>query len=94
MGDDYRVDYHYCGAVVPWLSEAQEKHFLAEGLVEKIEGGPVQSEPAPTAPAGAPGAPLKTAPLEEWVKFAVSKGANAEEAAKQTKPDLIELYGS
>jgi hypothetical protein len=34
VGDGYRVDYHYQGDVVPWLSDEQKAHFLAEKLVD------------------------------------------------------------
>ncbi len=38
-------------------------------------------------------APAKSALKEEWVDYAVSKGADRDEAEDQTKEDLIAAYG-
>lgn len=51
VGDGYRVDYHYRGDVVPWLSDEQAEHFLSEGLVREVgdsDDGEAQ-RPAKTA---------------------------------------------
>lgn len=78
VGDGYRVDYHYQGSVIPWLSDEQTEHFLAEGLVVEVDG---DSPPA------------KTALKEDWVAFAVTKGADEAEAEGLTKQELQDLYG-
>jgi hypothetical protein len=89
-----RLQHTYHGAVVPWLGDEQKEHFLRHKLVEEVAAAPAVT-PQP-APAAAPGdkAPLKTAPDTDWVKYAVSKGANQDDAQKATKQELIELYGS
>lgn len=71
--------HRYQDAVIDWLSDEQASHLLAEGMVEKVDGGD--------------GPPAKTAPKPEWVAFAVSKGADEAEANALNKPDLIDLYG-
>lgn len=79
-----KIHYQYEGAIIPWLSDEQADHFLAEGLVEESDvelGGGEDSPPA------------KSAAKAEWVDFAVSQGADQEEAEAMTKDDLIELYG-
>jgi hypothetical protein len=45
----------------------------------------------PTDPA--PAAPNKSATKAEWVAYAVSVGADADEAEAATRDDLIETYG-
>ena len=75
--------HFYEGAVVPWLSDAQAQHLLDENMVVEVSGG--------AEAAGGP--PAKTALKEEWVAWAVSKGADEAEANALNKPDLIDLYG-
>jgi hypothetical protein len=67
VGDAYRLDYHYQGETIPWLSDEQETLFLEHGFVERIGGAEDQApEPAaepvdldavtdPDYPAAAPG---------------------------------------
>jgi hypothetical protein len=74
--------HYYDAAIIGWLSDSQAAHFLAEGLVEKVSGT-----------ASDDGPPAKTAPKADWVTFAVSKGADADEAEALTKQELVELYG-
>jgi hypothetical protein len=45
----------------------------------------------PPTPAGPPG---KNAPKADWVGWAVTCGADAEEADGMTKADLVERYGT
>lgn len=75
--------HHYEGAVVPWLSDVQAQHLLDGNMVVEVDDGSV-SEGGP---------PAKTALKEDWVAFAVSKGADEAEANALNKPDLIDLYG-
>lgn len=46
------------------------------------------------AEAGEASAPAKAASKAEWVDYAVSQGADREEAESQTKAGLVEQYGS
>ncbi len=80
----------YQGGQIEWLSDAQAKHFLDEGLVEVrggnefiVDGGPVVDDDANPPPA-------KAAPKAAWVDFAVSKGWDRNEAEATGKADLIE----
>lgn len=50
------------------------------------------SSPSPAAPPGAP--PGVHDRKQDWVDYAVSRGADPGEAESLTKVDLIELYGS
>jgi hypothetical protein len=76
--------HHYEGAGIPWLSDVQAQHLLDENMVVEVSGG---------EPASVGGPPAKTALKEEWVAWAVSKGADEAEANALNKPDLIDLYG-
>jgi hypothetical protein len=73
--------HHYDGAIINWLPDDQARRFLDEGLVAEVDGTPDDRAPA------------KTAPKADWVTFAVSKGADADEAEALTKQELVELYG-
>jgi hypothetical protein len=85
IGDGYRVDYHYAGSVVPWLSEEQAEHFEAEGLVAKLAASDVAPELRK---------PAKTATHEKWVDYVHNvHGVDHGEASKLDKSELIELYG-
>lgn len=94
------IRYQYEGAIVPWLSPEQAKHFLAEGLVEEIaapapvEGGDEgEAEQSPPPPPAAVAKPPKTAPKPAWVDYAVSKGWTADDADAASKQDLIDALG-
>jgi hypothetical protein len=87
------VLHKYEGQHVEWLSDDQEKHFLAEGLVEKVGNAPSEPEGGGDPDAEPGGPPAKVAPKPDWVKYAISKGADPVEAEATNKPDLIELYG-
>jgi hypothetical protein len=76
-----QIHHRYRGDSIAWLSPEQKAHFLAENLVE--EGSSADSD----------GPPAKTAPKAEWVAFAVSKGADGDEAEGLTKQELQDLYG-
>ncbi|QDK01113.1 head-tail connector protein [Mycobacterium phage Purky] len=49
------------------------------------------AEPEPERTDG--GMPLRAAPKADWVKYAVTKGADPVEAEALNKTELIELYG-
>lgn len=85
-GDTYRVDYHYYGSIIPSLTDEQRERFLAEGFVEEVDAA---DEP----PAGDGKPPRKTAPQGDWAVYAISKGADPQEASASSRQDLIELYG-
>lgn len=103
-----KLHHVYEGGVIPWLSDRQAEHFVSEGLVEEVgaDVGPVVAvlEPGyvapvpgvdPVSPLGDPedARPLRAASKAEWVDYAVSKGADPEEAAALSKVELVELYG-
>ncbi|MEU9805030.1 hypothetical protein [Mycobacterium sp. NPDC050853] len=95
--------YHYAGSVIPHLTPAQEAHLLSEGLVERIDAGEanaVDVDPSESAVAeadasqgGATKPPAKVAPVEDWIAYAVSRGADPAEAGALDKQELQELYG-
>lgn len=90
------IHHVYQGAVIPWLSDEQEKHFLDSGLVEKVgaKEGPVLAELVTDEPVAEDGdKPLRTASKAAWVDYAVTKGVDREEAEAASKQDLIDLYG-
>jgi hypothetical protein len=78
-----QLHHRYHGAVINWLDEEQEKHFVETGLVEKVD-----------ASDGDDGPPAKAAPKADWVAFAVSTGADEDEAESLTKQELQDLYGA
>jgi hypothetical protein len=88
---DGHTHHRYEDAVIDWLSDEQAKHLLAEGLVEKISGRSVPKAEQP--PEDADGPPKQAAPKADWVDYAVSKGADVDEAEVLTKQELVELYG-
>lgn len=80
-------------------------HLLSVGLITKgdVEGGlpPVRSgaNPVPVVdpaddPDGPGGIPAKSASKQDWIDYAVSQGATADEANAATKDQLIEQYGT
>lgn len=79
---DGHTHHVYENGLIHWLSDDQAEHFLDQKLVEKVSGG-----------SDSDGPPGKTALKEEWVAYAVSKGADEAEANALNKPDLIDLYG-
>lgn len=97
VGDGYRVDYHYQGSTIPWLSDEQANRFLDEGLVESVGGrkakGPAPVEVPPGVPVGNLDKPAHVATKDVWVDYAVSQGASRDEAEALTKAELVELYG-
>src|SRR5271156_3424222 len=87
---------YYYGSTIPWLSEAQAKHFLSHKLVEVIPG----AHAAPVSPAAATaagvehhGKPAKVASKEAWVEHGVALGQNRGELESLTKQDIIDLLG-
>jgi hypothetical protein len=87
-----RIHYHYesINPVIPWLSDEQAEHFLAQGLVE-----PVADDPA----VDGGGKPSKRASKETWEAYVIALTADTEapvtedEAKAASKSDLISLYG-
>lgn len=68
---------------------------LTKGLLRRVneDGTPYverEDDGVPTLPTEQP---VKTAPKAEWVGWAVSQGADPEDAEGMTKADLVELYG-
>jgi hypothetical protein len=80
-----KVHERYQDAVIDWLDDDQERHFLEAKLVEQVA--------SPTVVEDDDGPPAKTALKEDWVAFAVSKGADEAEADGLTKQELQDLYG-
>ncbi|MBO0885601.1 MAG: hypothetical protein J2P17_35765, partial [Mycobacterium sp.] len=78
----------YRGTVLPFLHDEERRHYLRHSLIEEIKHG--------TKPEVAPldalvEKPKKTAPVEEWVKFGVSKGNDEAELRGLSKDELIDL---
>lgn len=73
------LDHRYEGEVIPWLSDEQRDRFLKAGLVSDLS---VESSVKPK----------HTAKVADWVDFAVSQGADREEAESLTKQELVDLY--
>lgn len=93
VGEGYRLDYHYQGSVVPWLSDEQAEHFLAEKLVVKV-GAPAPVEAAD----GEVEKPAKVANKPVLVDWLVENAAHddgsdftADELEPKTKDELWEL---
>lgn len=88
-GDGDRIDYHYAGSIIPALTEEQHDQFLAEGLVEEIDG----------VDDGTLARPSKRAAKEKWDEYVVAVTADTDapvtlaEAEATSKEDLITLYG-
>ena len=97
--DQAGLNHHvYEGGVIPYLSDAQAEHFLAEGLVEKVgaKAGPVVAILEPGYVAPIPGLdddvtvdppadddrPLRTAPVADWRAYAVARHGVTESDAK------------
>lgn len=83
-----KVHERYQDAVIDWLDDDQKRHFLDAELVEKV-ASPTVIEEADADD----GPPARTALKEDWVAFAVSKGADEAEADGLTKQELQDLYG-
>lgn len=76
--EDGHTHHVYQGGVIEWLSDEQEAHFLAEGLVEKA--------------GSSGGKPAKTAPKADWIEYAVADGYDRDEVEAMTKADLVALF--
>jgi hypothetical protein len=86
--------HRYHGAIIPWLSEAQAKHFLSHKLVAKVdEPAPAPAPVVAEHPVGVGGKPAKVASKEAWVDFGVHSGQDRAELEALTKQELIDLLG-
>ena len=74
----------------PGSDRESELDRLAED--EKSDWSRVEDEPADSGEGG-PKRPAKNASKEDWVAWAVSQGAERDEADKSTKDDLVKAYG-
>lgn len=89
----------YQGGVIPWLSDEQAEHFLSEGLVVEIKDSVpvviVDDDDVADVDDVTEGdaVPLRAASKADWVAYAISLGADPDEAEATNKADLIELYG-
>lgn len=102
-----KLNYHYEGAHIAFLSEEDAERFLADGMV--VETADLADEafiplaedstssPAdggdPPSPAGDGARPPKTASKDAWVDFAEAKGMSRAEAEDMSKADLIQALG-
>lgn len=88
------------------LSDRDVRRLLAAGAIAPADtpasDPPGDATPAPTpepTPAPkpsrehAPTRPKQAAPKSVWVKFAVAKGFDRDEAESMSKPDLIQALG-
>lgn len=93
---DGRIHHYYSGAVIRWLNDQQRESFLRNNLVEEVDAAPA-ADPVSTEPGEAPAAagkkPLKAAPVEAWLEYAVSQGLSLEEAKTKNKQELIDALG-
>lgn len=64
-----------------------------EGFIEAFTP-PERHENEGDPDGGSDGPPAKSASKADWVAFAVSQGADEDEADASTKDDLIEKYGA
>lgn len=83
-GDDYRVDYHYGGSPIPWLSDEQREHLLSKGMVVEVDGDATPDH-------GDSGRPKNVATKDAWVEYRVSQGVDRAEAEALTKQELVDL---
>lgn len=69
---------------------------LTRGSLRRVtaDGSPYVDEPDAEVPAPPTEQPAKAASKAEWVGWAVTQGADPEDAEAATKADLIELYGA
>jgi hypothetical protein len=90
-----RVHYHYRhNPLIPWIGEEQREHLLRNGIVEEIDVPPAAHSQGGVKPlAVSVEKPKKTAPIDEWVKFGVSKGNDELELRGLAKEELIDLLG-
>lgn len=98
---DAKLAYHYQGSVISWLSDADEKRFIADGLVVKagaevpfvspdVRIDPPFNDGGLSVPVTKPGEkPAGTAVKEAWVDYAVSKGFKRAEAEEMSKAELV-----
>lgn len=89
---DGRVHHCYQGAVIPWLPKDLATHLLDLGMVYEVSGRAQAAEPEEAEPES-DSKPKHVAPKAEWVDYAVTQGADRDEAEDMTKAELIELYG-
>lgn len=91
------IRHVYEGGIIDWLSPEQEKHFLDEGLVEKVGG---ESAPAASADAddvevqvGEDGKPVRASVKAALVKWLSENQSDysAEELSAMHKDDLWAL---
>ena len=89
---DGQTHHVYQGGVIQWLSDEQAEHFLAEGLVVKVDDAPADDDD------GRPAKSAKNADLVEWLVANVSKddGSDytAEELGTLTKAELWAIIDS
>jgi len=82
-----KIRYHYQGAVIPWLSDDRAAHLLRLGMVEQTG-----TDFTPETDAGYGVKPKRTATQAVWAEYAVSQGADPDEAKGLTRDELVELY--
>lgn len=101
--------YLYEDAVITDLSVEEAARLVERGLIVEVDA-PAAPTPAAAPAADTPDAPAPTAEpstdtpaaqpppqnasKENWVSFAVSRGADPDEAEAMTKAALIETFGS
>lgn len=73
----------YQGGVIHYLSDEQRAHFLAEKLVEEVDGDGDSEDD---------GRPKKTAPKADWVEYAVVKDYDRDDIEAMNKADIQALF--
>lgn len=79
-----RIHYHYEGSTINWLSDEQAKHFVDEGLVEKVDDDTESVEEHHTDE----GRPKKVAPKAVLVDWLEGRGYDRTELESQSKDEL------
>jgi hypothetical protein len=99
-----KIVYRYLGAPVPdGLDDEQRDRLAADGLIGEVDddtGLPPrraaednESARETASTSSTVERPKQTAPIGEWVDYAVSQGASRQDAEKLSKPELISRYG-
>ena len=101
-----RITLYAPAMLPPDVPQAEIEHLLSVGLIAKVGGPAPAAKSAPMVEPAVvqetPDVPAASGPVEKpaqgdkkdvWVAYAVSQGADPDEAEKSSKADLIDAYG-
>lgn len=74
------------------LDYCRRRGYTVEPLDAPAESGEVEAE-VEEGGSGGPIRPRSSDPKADWVTYAISQGADADDAENATKAELVELYG-